>query len=71
MDTKHGVCSTLMRTSGLVEGQSGERGQVFSIKYMISSRVESLGDLSSTNGNPSHTDAKCCFKREILYKNEQ
>lgn len=57
-----------MQTSGLVEGQSGERGQVFSTKYTIS---ESLGDLSATNGGPSCVDAKYCFKREILYKNEQ
>lgn len=60
-----------MQTSGLVEGQSGERGQVFSIKYTIGVRVESLGDLSPTNGSPSCTDAKYCFRREILYKNEQ
>lgn len=61
----------LIQTSGLVEGQSGEHGQVFSTKYTISVRVESLGDLSSTNGSPSGMDAKFCFKREILYKNEQ
>lgn len=47
MDTKHWAYSALMQTSGLVEGQSGERGQVFSIKYTIGVRVESLGDLSS------------------------
>lgn len=47
MDTKHRAYSALMQTSGLVEGQSGELGQVFRIKYTIGIRVESLGDLSS------------------------
>lgn len=71
MDTKHRVYSALMQTSGLVEGHRGEREQVFSTKYTISVRVESLGDLSSTNDSPSCMDAKYCFKREILYKNGQ
>lgn len=68
-----GFYSPLTQTSGLVAGQSGGRGcgQVFSTKYTISVRVESLGDLSSANGTLSCMDAKYCFKREILYKNEQ
>lgn len=71
MDTKHRVYSALMRMSGLVEGQSGEHGQVFRIKYTIGVKVKSLGDLSSTNGSSSCMDAKYCFKREIRNKNEQ